>query len=287
MKYTSKVLLFVFTVLFLVASVHAASPRDELKQLSTQLQSNPNDTALREKIIKLAQTIKPAPAMPEETQRRLGRGQAAFETAKEPADYDRAIAEFTAASNITPWLAAPYYNLGVAQEKAKKYRDAMASFRLYLLAAPAAADASEVKQRLFKLEYLAEQPPSDDELLKKVDGARFIQTGIGVPDDSIGELGYKINGKSVIQVMIRREAGPSDRKLNADKIGRWFRTTMADFNYKGRLRWEKTKEASCPFHDASCFEHTLEVSGDGMTLTSRFYHPLDRVPMVSTFPRSN
>ena len=47
-----------------------------------QSQKNPNDNALREKIIKLAQELKPAPAVPDEAERRMVRGTAAFKGSK-------------------------------------------------------------------------------------------------------------------------------------------------------------------------------------------------------------
>ncbi len=52
-----------------------------------QLQKTPADNALREKIIKLAAEIKPAPAVPEEAQRREGRAKFAFKSAKSNDDY--------------------------------------------------------------------------------------------------------------------------------------------------------------------------------------------------------
>ena len=173
----------------------AASSANDLKQLTVLLQKNPADTTLREKIIKLARTITPAPAVPEEAQRRLGRGQAAFETAKEPKDFADAITEFQLAANAAPWLPAPYYNLGVAQEKAKKYREAMGSFKLYLLAAPMARDAGDVKQRLFKLEYLAEKPAQD-----RIDlGGRYNLQGSSY-DDKYYE--FEVNGTTITKWMV-------------------------------------------------------------------------------------
>ena len=143
-------------------NVYAESPREEFKQMVEQLQKSPGDNALREKVIKLAQELKPAPAVPEDAKRRIGRGQAAFELAKSPADFDNAVSEFQAAVSAAPWHADAYYNLGVAQEKAGKPAEAMSNFKLYLLAAPSAKDYSEVEQRIYKLEYAAEQKNKDD-----------------------------------------------------------------------------------------------------------------------------
>ena len=51
----------------LATNAYAESPREEFKQMVEQLQKNPVDTALREKIIKLALTLKPAAATPKKT----------------------------------------------------------------------------------------------------------------------------------------------------------------------------------------------------------------------------
>jgi len=115
------------------------------------------DLELREKIIKLAQTIQPSPAVSEEAERHMSRGRAAVEMASKPEDFQDAIKEFRKALVLAPWLGDAYYNLGVIQEKAGYYKDAIRSFKLYLLAAPSAADVREVRQRIYGLEYKAEK----------------------------------------------------------------------------------------------------------------------------------
>src|SRR3989338_10320467 len=78
MKFTMKFLSLLFSVLILTNIAHAESPREQLKRMVEQLQTRPNDDALREQIIKLAQTLKPAPAVPEEAERHMAYGTAAF-----------------------------------------------------------------------------------------------------------------------------------------------------------------------------------------------------------------
>jgi membrane protein implicated in regulation of membrane protease activity len=48
----------------LPAQAQTGSPQDTLNQYISDLQKNPTDYALREKIIKHVQTMKPAPAIP-------------------------------------------------------------------------------------------------------------------------------------------------------------------------------------------------------------------------------
>ena len=54
--------------------VHAqsANPQQILTQYVSDLQKNPNDYALREKIIRHVQTMKPVPAVPEEAETASG-----------------------------------------------------------------------------------------------------------------------------------------------------------------------------------------------------------------------
>jgi len=126
--------------------------QDSLKQYTDELKKNPRDNALREKIIKLALGMKPSPSVPEEAERRVVRGTAFFQKASDDNGYKKAITEFEAATNAAPWLALAYYNLGVAQEKAGLYAEAQQSLKYYLMAAPDAKNARDVKNKIYALE---------------------------------------------------------------------------------------------------------------------------------------
>lgn len=155
----------------LAATAYAESPGDQLNQMVQQLQKTPDDDALREKIIKLAQNLKPVSAVPEEAERRMARGEAAFESAKDVSGFENAIREFQAAANTAPWYSNAYFNLGIAQEKAGKAKVAMESFRFYLLSSPDGKDAADVKKRIYKLEYAAEQSAKEDDKKAQKDNA--------------------------------------------------------------------------------------------------------------------
>jgi ankyrin repeat protein len=130
-----------------------ANPQQTLSQYVADLQSNPNDTALRGKIIALAQSMNPAPAIPEDAERQMVRGQAAFKAATNESGFKEAIAEFKQASLLAPWLGNIYYNLGLVQDKAGEYSEAIANLNLYLLASPGASDAKSVKNLIYEVEY--------------------------------------------------------------------------------------------------------------------------------------
>ncbi len=94
-----------------------------------------------------------AQAVSEEAKRHFDRGMAAVEMAKSPDDYAAAIKEFTQAARLAPDWPDVYYNLGMVQEKAEEYSDAITSLKQYLRLAPNASDAETVKTLINKLEY--------------------------------------------------------------------------------------------------------------------------------------
>jgi len=169
------------------ATAQAQSPQQTLNQYVADLQKNPNDYALREKIIRHVQAMKQKPAIPEETERRMARGAAAVKGAQSKQDFLDAAAEFEKASLAAPWLPAAYYNLGITQDKADKYKEALQNLKLYLVAAPDASDARAVKGLIYEIEYrqekaakasspaavAAKKQQTYEEWLRVLDGARF------------------------------------------------------------------------------------------------------------------
>ena len=93
------------------------------------------------------------------------RSQTAVEMAKSSGEYEQVIKEFQEAVRLAPSWPAPYYNLGLVQEKAGKFREAVASLNRYLQLAPNAPDADRVRTLVYKLEFKAENEISDSEAL--------------------------------------------------------------------------------------------------------------------------
>ena len=144
--------LIVFSAM-LASTAIAKSPREQLKQMVAQLQKTPNDNALRERFIKLGAEIKPAPAIPDEANRREGRGKFAFRSAKSNEDFLAAAAEFEEAAMVAPWVAGYYSDLCTIYEKAEKYPEAKHSCELYLVGLADSVQISEVKQRIAGLDF--------------------------------------------------------------------------------------------------------------------------------------
>jgi len=157
MKSTSKFLIITFTFLALTASAFAQSPREELQQMVKQLQQTPNDNALREKIIGLAQAVKPALAVPDEALRHEGRGATAFKNANDVSGFIDAAREFEAASLVAPWVSGYYSDMCTAYEKGGALAEAVRACRLYSLAVTDGKERHAAKLRTAGIEYEAEK----------------------------------------------------------------------------------------------------------------------------------
>ena len=103
MKITCTITMFVITFLAMTAGADAQSPREQLQQLTMQLQQTPNDNALRERIIKLGAELKPAPAVPEEARRSSVEGEIIVKEATDVNTQKLAIESYTEALKIAPW----------------------------------------------------------------------------------------------------------------------------------------------------------------------------------------
>lgn len=157
MKSVSRSIFIVITFLALATSAHAQSPREELQQMVEQLKKTPNDHALREKVIKFATRIKPAPAISEEANRAFVKGNVFQKEAKDASGYELAIAAYREALRSAPWWGDAYYNLAVALEAAGKFDEAIASIKLYMASVPSAsAEAREAQNRVYAIEAKSE-----------------------------------------------------------------------------------------------------------------------------------
>jgi tetratricopeptide (TPR) repeat protein len=125
-----------------------------LNALQSAQEGSYKDQELRGKILNIVKRIQPPPAIPEEAERHMARGEAAVETAKKKSDFMNAANEFREALHIAPWFADGYYNLGVVLDKAGKYDEAILNLKLYLVGVPNARDA---KKLIYKIEYRKEE----------------------------------------------------------------------------------------------------------------------------------
>lgn len=88
----------------------------------------------------------------EEAKRHMVRGQAAVGIARTWQDYEIAIEEFEQAAKFAPDWPEIYYNLGVVQEKAGQYGEAIGNLKKYLELAPDASNTEQVQELVYKVE---------------------------------------------------------------------------------------------------------------------------------------
>src|SRR2546427_5191903 len=152
MKSSSKLIIFALSLLALAASTFAQepSPREQLQQLTAQLQQTPNDTALRERIIKLALEITPVPAVPPDAKRPFVMAGTYQKEAKKPSDFALAIDAYQDALKVAPWWGDAYYNLSVSLESVGRLDEARDALKLYLFTKP--NDAEKAQNRLYALD---------------------------------------------------------------------------------------------------------------------------------------
>lgn len=129
------------------------SPREQLQQYVTQLRASSSDDALRTKTIQLALTLDPKPAVPDDAAVDAAKAKTIFASASSSDDMKAAAAAFAQAAQLAPWVPEYYYNEGLALEKAKQYDDAIHALNFYLLAAPKAADAADVRGKIEGIKY--------------------------------------------------------------------------------------------------------------------------------------
>lgn len=143
-------------VLLFVGQLHAQSQPD-LSALITQLQKTPTDNALREKIIKQAAVMSPAPEVPDDALKHEGRAQAAFKTASSAAEFLTAANEYRKAVAIAPWIGGYYADLCTIYEKAGVYFAAKKNCQWSALTDNNPESVAESKKRIAGLDFLLEK----------------------------------------------------------------------------------------------------------------------------------
>lgn len=134
----------------------AHTPRAALHWLQAQLQPDTGIQGWRWAAIRLAASMHPAPLITEPAREHLARGVAAFKLATSAQGMQPAIDEFRQAVAAAPWWPDPYYDLAKTEEKSGDSTHAALDYQDYLLAAPQARDAEDVRSKIYQLQYVAE-----------------------------------------------------------------------------------------------------------------------------------
>lgn len=200
-----------------------------------------------------------AQSIPEEARRHFDRGLAAVEIAKSPADYEEAIREFERAKSLAPNWPDPYYNLGLVQEKAERYGDAVTNLKQYLRLAPNASDAQEVKSLINKLEYRKEQFAEDAAILSSLVGTWF-----GGPGRNNGDMYIIIKeegGKLYLTYETTHILGTSTESFNWHTVPITRKGRNIRFSLQFRLYEPSTRRY---VGGETGGDYNLELSGTGI-----------------------
>ena len=128
----------------------------ELKSLIEQFQKTPNDSALREKIIKLAVKVKPN--VPEEGTRAFEKATALQSEAKDAAGFDLSIAAYKEAIAIAPWWGDVYFNLALTLDSSQRYDEAIAALKTYQLTINTeSSEIRDVQNKIYAIEAKIEK----------------------------------------------------------------------------------------------------------------------------------
>lgn len=150
MKTTCKIIVFLLAIL--AATACAETQGEAFLQMLEQWQKTPNDNALREKIINVAQELNPLPALPEEAELFEKRAQSAFKNVKTTADCLNVAREYEKAVAAAPWVPGYYADLCIIYGMADNFVEAKRSCEFFLASSPPEQDVSETRIHLAELE---------------------------------------------------------------------------------------------------------------------------------------
>lgn len=138
-------------LLFFPVQTKAESASDSLNQMIQELQKNPDNGALREKIVKAAQGMDPAPTIPEEARQHFIEGTTIAKSASNASGQKLAVESYQEALKIAPWWGDAYYNMSVAQDLAGQFDAAQASLRFYILTNPGNKETRDAQDKIYAL----------------------------------------------------------------------------------------------------------------------------------------
>jgi tetratricopeptide (TPR) repeat protein len=118
------------------------------------------EISIAKKVIELAKSLDPPPAIPEEARKHAAYGATAARIAKDDEGLDNAIVEYTKALTMAPWWTDLHVNTALLLEQRKRYQEAIWVLSLYLDADADAKDKDQIKNKLHELEYLMRSSPS-------------------------------------------------------------------------------------------------------------------------------
>jgi tetratricopeptide (TPR) repeat protein len=130
-----------------------AEARAQLATYVADFQGNPDDSALRTKIIELAKSLNPPPPIPQLAQDDFSKDVAQMASASSPDDLETVAQLFEQVAVQAPWYADAYFNAASAYSRANKFDSARRNLALYLAASRPGTDSRNAEQLRHELDH--------------------------------------------------------------------------------------------------------------------------------------
>lgn len=139
------------------AATHKPDPdaesRNQLAADLAEFQGNPDDATLRSKIVTLAKSLNPAPAIPQLAQDDFAKAVAQMATASTPDDFETVAQLFEQVAVQAPWYADAYFNAASASARAGKFDSSRKDLALYMTAVRPGTDTRNGDQLRRELDH--------------------------------------------------------------------------------------------------------------------------------------
>jgi len=189
-----------------------AGTRNQLATSLADFQGNPEDAALRSKIIALAKSLNPPPPIPQLAQDDFSKAVAQLSSASAPDNFETVAQLFEQVAVQAPWYADAYFNAASAYARANKFDSARRNLTLYLAAARPGIDTrngDQLRRELDRKQALQFQQILQQFAANPTDAARLHVIQLAQAMGALPEIPEESRGHYVMAVVYGNSATES------------------------------------------------------------------------------
>jgi tetratricopeptide (TPR) repeat protein len=186
-----------------------AASRAQLASDLAEFQSNPQDSALRSRIVELAKSLNPAPAIPQLAQEDFSKAVEQLSAAASPDSFETVAQLFEQVAVQAPWYADAYFNAASAYAKANQYEGARRNLKLYLAALRPGVDTrngEQLRRDLDRKQAMQFQQSLQQFTANPTDGARMHVIQLAQALGTMPEIPEEARGHYVMAVVFGNAA---------------------------------------------------------------------------------